>query len=100
MDVKASKRIALNRRILTMIGVCLLCVQQAEQVLSGAVENILDRPGSLFTNASEAKQKQTLGELLKRIKGRVKLEYGLKERLFQFVKMRNTFVHDVSAVPG
>lgn len=98
-----SKKGSLDRETLTLmglIGMCLLCIQQAERVLSAAVETILDRPDLNLAEQSEVKQKQTLGDFLKRLKGRVKLEYGLKERLFKFLAMRNTFVHSLSEVPG
>jgi hypothetical protein len=98
-----SKKGSLDRETLTdlgLIGMCLLSVQQAERVLSAAVETILDRPDLNLAEQSQVKQKQTLGDFLKRLKRRVKLEYGLKERLFKFLEMRNKFVHNLSEVPG
>ena len=89
-----------SQTTLAMIGQCLLCVQQAERVLSGAVKSVLDRPGLKLTEQSETKQWKTLGELLMKLKLHHKLEYGLKERLFKFLEMRNTLVHNISAVPG
>ena len=98
-----AKKLGVDEEMLDLvglIGMCLLCVQQAEEVLSGVVETILDRPEQNLTEQSEVKQRQTLGDFLKRLKQRVKVEYGLKERLFKFLQMRNTFVHKLSEVPG
>ena len=85
---------------LSLLGLCLLCVQQAEIRIESAVEIILDRPPQSFANESENKRKQTLGELLMRLKRRVKLEHGLKENLFTFLEMRNTLIHDFSTTHG
>jgi hypothetical protein len=95
-----SREGSIDRKTLELIGMCLLSVQQAEHAISSAVESILDRPDLMLTEQSEFERKQALGDFLKRLKRRVKVEYGLKERLFRFLEMRNTFVHNLSEVPG
>ena len=89
-----------DREVLALIGMCLICVQKAEHVLSFAVEKVLDRGDPKLFAQPENNQKQTLGDLLKRLKRQVRIEYDLKERLFEFLKMRNTFVHNLSEIPG
>lgn len=83
-----------------LIGMCLLCVQLAERMISGVVEQVLDRRDLNLTELSAFERKQTLGDLLKRLKHRVKIEHRVKEKLFKFLEMRNTFVHNLSEVPG
>lgn len=87
-------------QVITWIGMCLLCVQGAEHRLSRVIELVLDRPKFDITRQSVAERKQTLGDLLMRLKNTVKLDYNLKERLFRFLEMRNKFVHNLSDVPG
>src|SRR5206468_917726 len=84
----------------SLMGVCLLLVQQAERVLAGAVESVLDNPDLRLMEQSEFQRKQTLGDFLKRLKRRVKIEPTLKEKLHQFLNMRNAFVHNHSEIPG
>jgi hypothetical protein len=87
------------RRTWELIGLCLLCVQQAEHVLSGAVESVLDRREVGLMQQGDHEKKQTLGDFLMRLKGRTKLNDTLKERLFKFLEIRNTFVHEFSQKP-
>ncbi len=89
-----------DRQTLALIGMSLLCVQQAEQVLSSAVNIIFDRHDIDLTEQSGAKRRQTLGDFMLRLKRRVKIEHGVKERLFKFLEMRNKFIHNLKDVPG
>ena len=85
---------------LSLIGVCLLSVQQAERVLAGAVEHVLDRPDLKLMEQTEIERKQTLGDFIRRLKKRVKIERTLKDKLYCFLNLKNTFVHNLSEVPG
>jgi hypothetical protein len=89
-----------HQKMLALIGACLLVVQQAEHVLSDALELILERRDVNLAAQSASERKQTLGDFLMRLKRSTKVEHGLKERLFKFLEMRNTFVHNLSQVPG
>jgi hypothetical protein len=84
----------------TRMGIALICVQQAERVLSSAVKSVLERSANEFVRQSETQQRQTLGDFLSRLKRQTKLEYGLKERLFEFLEMRNKFIHNPSEIDG
>ena len=85
--------------VVTLMGIALLCVQQAEGVLSSAVVSVLERRATNFAHQSEAQQKKTLGDFLKKLKAQTKLEFGVKERLFKFLEMRNKFIHNPSEIP-
>jgi hypothetical protein len=89
-----------DKDILVMMGVCLFCIQRTERVLSTSIEHILGQQAGAFAKQSYPEQKQTLGELVNRLKRQVKLEPKVKERLYEFLKMRNMLVHNVSEVPG
>jgi hypothetical protein len=87
-------------RVVSFMGWCLLMVQEAERALARAVETVLDHPDLWLLEQSEFERKQTLGDFLKKLKRRVKVEPALKDGLYHFLKMRNTFIHDVAEVPG
>jgi hypothetical protein len=89
-----------DKELLSLMGLCLLCIQQAEQVLAGAVESVLDRPRKGYIEESAQTKKKTLGEMINRAKRGTKLEHQIKEDLFTFLNMRNKFVHDVAEIPG
>jgi hypothetical protein len=86
--------------IFSLIGICLMCVQQAEQGLQWTVETVLEDPEIRLSEQTEHEQAKTLGVFLRKLKRRAKLEPKLKDKLYHFLKMRNTFVHDFSEVPG
>ncbi len=83
-------------RLYSWMGICLLFIQLAERALQQAIATVLDDPIVRLSEQSEAERKQTLGDFLKKLKKRVRLEYALKERLYDFLRMRNQFVHDLS----
>jgi hypothetical protein len=86
-----------------LMGVCLLHVQMAERVLGGAVELVLRDPTltlSKLMEQTERDRKRTLGEFLKELRSRARLEPKFKDKLWRFLQMRNTFVHNLSEVPG
>ena len=87
-------------RLYSWMGICLAFVQLAERTLQQAIETVLDDPIVRLSEQNESARKQTLGDFLKKLKKRVKLDYDLKERLYDFLRMRNQFVHDLAEVPG
>jgi len=86
--------------IYAWIGVCLLWIQHAESALQTAVATVLDDPAIRLEEQNEVEKRETLGLLLKKLKKRVKLDPRIRERLYEFLKKRNQFVHNASEVPG
>lgn len=88
-------------RTLALIGVCHLVVQQAERVLAGAVEVVLKDPTApKLMEQTEYERNRTLGAVLKELKSRARVKPKFKDKLYRFLKMRNTFVHNVNEAPG
>jgi hypothetical protein len=89
--------------IYSLIGVTLLHVQLAERALGETVKLVLkDRtltPSKLM-ELTEPERKKTLGDFLKELKTRTRLETAFKDKLYRFLKMRNTFIHNISELPG
>jgi hypothetical protein len=79
---------------------CLLLVQQAEKALAFAVEEVLDHPDLKLMEQAESERLRTLGSFLRKLKRRVKLEPTLKDKLYHFLRMRNTLVHNLNEIPG
>ena len=89
--------------IYSLMGVCLLHVQLAERVLAGAVESVLDDRKltvARFMEQTERERKRTLGDFLKELRSRTKVEPKFNQKLWRFFRMRNAFVHDFSEIPG
>jgi hypothetical protein len=86
--------------VLERIGMCLLIVQQAERAISDVVEKIFDRRHVDFATQSASEKKQTLGDILMRLKKSASIEHRVKEKLFRFLEMRNILAHDLSKVSG
>ena len=90
-------------RAYALMGVCLLHVQQAERVLAGAVELVLNdqtlAPAKLMEQ-TESEQKRTLGKVLKELRKRATIERKFRNKLYRFWEMRNTFIHNLSGLPG
>lgn len=102
MDASPSKRLTRSPKIthLAYIGLCLLCVQQAERALQSAIETVLENPEMKLLEQSDSNRKETLGIFLRKLKRRVNLPPRLKERLYEFLENRNRFIHDYSSIPG
>ena len=83
-----------------LIGICLMCVQQAEHMLGMAAKSVLKNPKLILMEQTEAEQRRTLNDLLRELKTQVRLERDFKERLYRFRDMRNRFVHNLHEVPG
>ena len=45
-------------------------------------------------------RKRTLGDLVRELRSRVKIEPGFKDKLYHFLNMRNALVHNLDEVPG
>ncbi|WOH50560.1 hypothetical protein [Bradyrhizobium sp. sBnM-33] len=87
-------------RVYTYIGLCLLCIQQAERLLQKSIDTVLDNPDIRLLEQTELERKQTLGNFLRRLRRRVRLEPDVRDRLYKFLDMRNKFVHELSDIPG
>jgi hypothetical protein len=78
-------------------------VQLAERVLASAVEAVLDDPtltAARLMEQTERERKRTLGDFLKELRRRARIEHEFNQKLWRFLKMRNTFVHNLSEIPG
>jgi hypothetical protein len=83
-----------------LMGLTLQCVQDAEHYLTFVARTVLKNPKLKLLEQTEAEQRRTLNDVLKELKTHVRLEHDFKERLYKFRSMRNTFVHNISEVPG
>src|SRR5258706_3749096 len=83
-----------------LMGVCLLHVQLAEQGVARAVESILEDSTVKLMEQTEDERSRTLGTFLKKLRRRTRIDPNLNRKLSHFLRMRNTFVHNASEVPG
>jgi hypothetical protein len=86
-----------------LMGVCLLYVQQAERALASAVGSVLMDPTlttAKLMGQTEPERKRTLGDFLKELRKLARIEPQFKNKLYRFLTMRNTFIHNLSEVPG
>ena len=94
---------SLELRVFALTGICLLSVQQAERAIARAVELVLkdriERANRLIEQ-TEKQQKRILSHFLKELRNRAHIEPDFDQKLWHFVKMRNTLVHNLSEVPG
>jgi len=84
-----------HSRLFMCIGICFVCVKQAEQALQFSINNVLDDESVKLAEQSEPERKQTLGDFIKKLKRRVKLPIRIKERFYDFLRMRNQLVHEI-----
>jgi hypothetical protein len=49
---------------------------------------------------TEPERKRTLGDFLKELRKLARIEPQFKNKLYRFLTMRNTFIHNLSEVPG
>ena len=97
----SKERVEKDLRFYSLIGVCLLYVQRAESLIEGAIDTVLaDKTKVPLLAQAEPEQRRTLGALLKELKGRAKVDHNFKETLYRFLKLRNTFIHNISEIPG
>jgi hypothetical protein len=54
--------------VFSSMGLCLSCIQQAEQVLQFTIETVLDDPTLNLAEQSEPERKHTLGDFLRKLK--------------------------------
>ncbi len=83
-----------QRKLFVAVGVCLMSVQLAERALQESIDTVFDDETVRLSEQSEPERKQTLGDFVKKLKRRAKLPHHIKERFFDFLKMRNRFVHE------
>jgi hypothetical protein len=92
-----------DRGILTLMGMCLMCVQSAERSLKLALNTVFEEDESaaekIIVEIAEAR-KPTLGHFLKELRKRVTLERGFREGLYRFLRYRNIFIHNLKEAPG
>jgi hypothetical protein len=83
-----------QRKLFVAVGVCLMSVQLAERALQESIDTVFDDETVRLSEQSEPERKQTLGDFVKKLKKRAKLPYHIRERFFDFIKMRNQFIHE------
>jgi hypothetical protein len=84
-----------QKRLFMIVGVCLMCVKQAEKALQTSIDTVLDDESVKLAEQSEPERKQTLRYFIKRLKRRVKLPIRVKDRFYDFLRMRNQLVHEL-----
>jgi hypothetical protein len=93
-----------HQDVLVRIGVALLQIQTAEKVIKLCMTFVLQKTSPLTLEALEAQQeserRSTLGYFLNELKKRADVHPDFAEVLASFLAMRNTFVHNLTDVPG
>jgi hypothetical protein len=82
---------------------CLLQLQTIERMIGLTITFVLQKsnmtPKTLLEQA-EKESKRTLGYFLKELQKRADVHPGFGSTLRRFLKQRNTFVHDLTDIPG
>jgi len=85
-------------RLLIYTGLCLNYVQLAERALQAVLQTVLNDKHK-FAEQSELERKQTLGDFIRELKQRSKLPQHVKDDLYDFLNMRNRFIHEMNGSP-
>jgi hypothetical protein len=82
------------------MGFCLFTIQAAESSIASAIEIALPANGVISVEGLEADEgehrKKTIGQLVKKLNQRARIDPGVEQRLDSFVSDRNAFVHHFS----
>jgi hypothetical protein len=82
------------------MGACLFAIQGAESALASAIECALPEGGIISVASMEADEaehrRKTVGQLVRKLNDRARIDAGLVERLESFIKQRNEFIHHFS----
>jgi len=93
-----------QKQTLALIGVTLLRVQSTETTLKFCMTYVLpktpDLTWEMLVNREQYLRTKTVGYLLYELRKRVEIILQFEDVLTQFLRMRNTFVHNVDEIPG
>jgi hypothetical protein len=93
-----------TREILETMGVTLLQLQMAENLIRLCLTFVLQKNTPLTLESlqeqTETERNKTIGYFLSELRKRAALHEGFDDALKTFLRNRNTFVHDLSRVPG
>lgn len=92
-----------EHEIRELIGTCLLLVQTVERVIAFTLTFVLQRPNMTVRQLLEQAEKErtrTIGFFLRELRRRADIRPDFDQVLVEFLEKRNTFVHDLSEVPG
>jgi hypothetical protein len=94
----------LRMDLLARIGVALLTVQTAERALRLITTFVLQKSGSIAPEEllaqSETERRKTLGYFLAELRKRAAIDPHFDATLAEFLRRRNTLVHNLSDFPG
>ncbi len=94
-----------QKEVLEAMGVALLLLQNAEKVMCLCMTIVLQKKHlpltlDLLQQQEKAERTKTLGYFLSELRKRASLHESFDLLLRRFLEDRNTFVHDLSRVPG
>lgn len=90
-------------RLFALIGLALLYAQQVERAIEFILNTVLkDTSVTIESLTSDAEKEGTrsLGYFMRELRKRTRIDRAFNQKLYRFLKMRNTFVHNLSEVPG
>ena len=83
--------------LFSWIGFCLFSIQAAEASIASAIEIALPVDGVISVEALEADEyehrRKTIGQLVRKLTQRARIDPGIEQRLESFISRRNEFVH-------
>lgn len=88
--------------MLALVGVTLLATQTTEKMLSLCLTHILqvDGPLTLETLDRLQNRKQTVGQIIQRMRARIEIDERFDEILSEFLENRNLLAHRLREAPG
>src|SRR5260370_14825997 len=91
-----------QKDILAQVGMALVVLQVVEQIIRLVTTYVIQGPEPLtfeYLEALDRKERnKTIGFLLHKLRERVDLDDSFDDTLCQFLKMRNTFVHNLDEI--
>ena len=79
------------------MGFCLFTIQAAESAIASAIQIALPEKGVISVESLEAAEqehrKKTIGQLVRKLNNKARIDPGIEQRLVAFISNRNEFVH-------
>jgi hypothetical protein len=93
-----------QKDMLAWMGMTTLLVQVTEKIIRLAMTFVIQNATPLTLEViqaqEQAEQKKTIGYFLTELRKRVDLDDHFDEILCEFLRMRNTFAHNLDEIPG
>jgi hypothetical protein len=93
-----------ERDVMALIGLALISVQSTERLLKTILSMLLPEQPLItvddLVQSENGLARNTLGQMLHKLRERTQLESGFDDRLEAFLKTRNTIAHNVDKLPG